>query len=118
MSRANTTETVYKLVLSAQSITNPQVFASCRDWPSYLALTGTARDLLLPAETGVHDKWLPVETVRVKQTHATVSARTCYLFSRTVVFGENKRSRTISVEAKYDRQEAKNGKLVYTMWSS
>ena len=38
--------------------------ASCRDCPSYLASAETVRDLLLPAETAVHEKWLPAETVR------------------------------------------------------
>ena len=41
------------------------IFASCRDCPSYLASVETARDLLLPAETTVHEKWLPAGTVRV-----------------------------------------------------
>ena len=40
-------------------------FASCRDCPSYLASAETVRDLLLPAEKTVHEKWLPAETVRV-----------------------------------------------------
>ena len=39
--------------------------ASCRDCPSYLASAETVRDLLLPAETTFHEKWLPAETVRV-----------------------------------------------------
>ena len=33
--------------------------------PSYLASAGTVRDLLLPVETTVHEKWLPAETVHV-----------------------------------------------------
>ena len=41
------------------------IFASCRDCPSYFASTETDCDLLLPAETTVHEKWLPAETVRV-----------------------------------------------------
>ena len=45
--------------------TNPLIFASCRDRPSYLASAETVRDLLLPAETTAHEKWLPAETVRV-----------------------------------------------------
>ena len=44
---------------------SPLIFASCRDCPSYLASAETVRDLLLPAETTVHEKWLPAETVRV-----------------------------------------------------
>ena len=42
---------------------SPPVFALCRDCPSYLASAETVRDLLLPAETTVHEKWLPAETV-------------------------------------------------------
>ena len=44
---------------------SPLIFASCRDCPSYLASAETVHDLLLPAETIVHEKWLPAETVRV-----------------------------------------------------
>ena len=44
---------------------SPLIFASCRDCPSYLAFAETVLDLLLPAETTVHEKWLPAETVRV-----------------------------------------------------
>ena len=32
---------------------------------SYLASAETVRDLLLPAETTILEKWLPAETVRV-----------------------------------------------------
>ena len=41
------------------------IFSSCRDCPPYLASAETVRDLLLPVETTVHEKWLPAETVRV-----------------------------------------------------
>ena len=41
------------------------IFATCRDCPSYLASAETVCDLLLPAETTLHKKWLPAETVRV-----------------------------------------------------
>ena len=41
------------------------IFASSRDCRSYLASAENVRDLLLPAETAVHEKWLPAETVRV-----------------------------------------------------
>ena len=44
---------------------SPLIFASCRDCPSYLASTETVRDLLLPAETIIHEKWLPAETFSV-----------------------------------------------------
>ena len=49
---------------------SPLIFASCRDCPPYLASAETVRDLLLPAETTVHEKWLPAETVRVIQLPA------------------------------------------------
>ena len=44
---------------------SPLILTSCRDCPSYLASAETVRDLLLPAETAVHEKWLPAETVLV-----------------------------------------------------
>ena len=44
---------------------SPLIFASCSDCPSYLASAETVRDLLLPAKTTVHEKWLPAETVCV-----------------------------------------------------
>ena len=44
---------------------SPLIFASCRDCPSILASAEIFRDLLLPAETTVHEKWLQAETVRV-----------------------------------------------------
>ena len=40
-------------------------FASCRDCLSYLASAETVHDLLLPAKTTIHEKWLPAETVSV-----------------------------------------------------
>ena len=42
---------------------SPQIFASCKDCPSYLASPEIVRNLVLPAETTVHEKWLPAETV-------------------------------------------------------
>ena len=70
-------ERVNHLLPTAMS---PPIFASCRDCPSYLAFAETVRDLLLPAESFIHDKLLPVETARVillpaetlgrKQNHA------------------------------------------------
>ena len=42
---------------------SPPVFASCRDCPSYLVFADTVRDLLLPAEATVREKWLPAESV-------------------------------------------------------
>ena len=44
---------------------SPLIFTSCRDCLSYLASAETVRDLLLPAETTIHEKWLPAETVCV-----------------------------------------------------
>ena len=44
---------------------SPLIFAYCRDCPSYLASAETVRDLLLPAETTVHEKLLPAGTVCV-----------------------------------------------------
>ena len=51
--------------IASSTYHSPLIFASCRDCPSYLASAKTVRDLLLPAETTVHEKWLPIETVRV-----------------------------------------------------
>ena len=42
---------------------SPVIFASCRDCPTYLASAETVCDLLLPAETTFHEKWLPAGTV-------------------------------------------------------
>ena len=44
---------------------SPQIFTSCRDCPSYFASAEAVYDLLLPAETIIHEKWLHAETVRV-----------------------------------------------------
>ena len=44
---------------------SPLIFISYRDCLSYLASAVTVCDLLLPAETTVHKKWLPAETVHV-----------------------------------------------------
>ena len=105
---------------------SPPIFASCRGCPSYLASAKTVRELLLPAGTAVHEKWLPAETVRVillpaetlirKLNHTDSLCRK--LFSKHKVSAGSKRSRTVSAEAKYDGQslqEAKIGGLVYTL---
>ena len=105
---------------------NPLIFASCRDCPSYLASAETVRDLLLPVETTVHEKWRPAETVRVillpaeildrKQNHTDSLCRN--LLPSTTVLAGSKRSRTVSAEAKNDgqsQQEAKSSGLVYTL---
>ena len=89
-----------------------------------MASAETVRDLLLPVETTVHEKWFPAETVRVilrrlsagSRITRTVSAGS-YLPSTTVSAG-SKRSRTVSAEAKYDGeslQEAKISGLLYTL---
>ena len=95
------------------------IFTSCRDCPSYLASAETVPDLLLLADTTVHEKWLPAETVHVillpaktlsrKQNHAEVSAGN-YLPSTTVSAG-SKRSQTVSEEAKYDEQSLQEAKI-------
>ena len=65
----------------------------------------------------MHDKQLPVETVRLilllAESYSTVRghSRQGAIFSQKVVLKESKRSRTVSAEAKCDgqsRQETKN----------
>ena len=56
---------------------SPLIFASCRDCPSYLASAETVRDLLIPAETIVLDKWLPAETVRVSDRKQNYTDSLC-----------------------------------------
>ena len=51
--------------VKSQGKTSPLIFASCRECPSHLTSAETVCDYLLPAETTVHEKWLPAETVRV-----------------------------------------------------
>ena len=88
------------IVLGIVSIVSIQlkhlvIYTFCRDCPSYLASTKTVCDLLLPAETAVHDKWLPAESVPMTLLPA-------------------------EVKVQYDGQswqEAKIGRLVYTLWS-
>lgn len=46
-------------------LTDPSIFTSCRDHPSYLASTKTVCNLLLPPVTAMHDKQLPAETACV-----------------------------------------------------
>ena len=75
-----------------------------------LSFTETVRAILLPAETTVHEKWLPTETVRVILHPAETLS--------TTVSAGSKRSGTVSTEAKYDGQslqEAKISGLVYTL---
>ena len=67
---------------------SPLFFVSCRDCPSYLASAETVRDLLLPTETTVHEKWLPAETVRVflLPTETTVHEKNGFLQRLSVCF--------------------------------
>ena len=58
-------QTENQIPILHREYTSPLIFASCRDCPSYLASPETVHDLLLPAKTTVHEKWLPAETVRV-----------------------------------------------------
>ena len=109
----------------SQGKTSPLIFASCRACPSYLASAETVCDLLLPAQTTGHEKWLPAETVCVillpaemlsRKLNHTVSAGS-YFPSRSVSAG-SKRSLTVSTEAKYDGQSLQGAKisgLVYTL---
>ena len=99
--------------------TSPLIYASCRDCPSYLASAEYVRDLLLPAETIVNEKWLPTETVRMilfpaetlcrKLNHTDSLCRK--LLPSTTVWAGSKSSRTVSAEAKYDRQLCKKREL-------
>ena len=75
-----------------------------------MASAETVRDLLLPGETVVLNKWLPAETVRViqppaeslgrKQNHTDSLHRKPFLVDS--VSAGSKRSWTVSAEAKYD----------------
>ena len=89
-----------------------------------LASAETVSDLLLPAKTIVHDKWLPAESVRMILLPAkTLKEAQSYSLSRKpflqiVDFKGSKRLRTIAVEATNDGlswQEAKIGRPVYTL---
>ena len=82
----------------------------------------TVRDLLLPAETTVHEKWLPEETVRVILLLAETLGRKLIsagsYFPSTTVSAGSKRSRTVSAEVKYDGQSLQDAKIdghVYTV---
>ena len=102
--------------LSSQDINESVNFRFFQRLLSYLVSAETVRDLLLSAETTVHEKRLPAETVRAITW--TVSAGS-YLSSTTVSIG-SKRSRTVSAEAKYDGQSqhvTKISGLVYTLSS-
>ena len=77
-----------------------------------LAFAETVLNLLLPAETTVHEKWLPAETVRVfllpaetlgrKLNHTDSLCRK--LFTKHNIPAGSKKSRTVSAEAKYGGQ--------------
>ena len=72
------------------------IFASCRDCPSYLASAETVRDLFLPAETSVHEKRLPAETLGRKLNHTGSLCRK--LFPK-------------HAEVKYDGQSLQDAKI-------
>ena len=106
--------------------TSPLIFASYRDCPSYLASAETVRDLLLPAETTVHEKWLPADTVHVILLPAETFGRRLNhtdslcrkLFIKYNGLDRKQDIATVSAEAKYDGQslqEAKISGLVYTL---
>ena len=68
--RKKNTHTHKKKKLQKQTETRTEIltetnFIALSKCMSYLASAETVRDLLLPAETTVHEKWLPAETVRV-----------------------------------------------------
>ena len=66
------------------------IFASCRDCLSYLASAETVCDLELSAETSVHEKSLPAETVRVilllgrKQNHTDSLCRKLFTMQNSL----------------------------------
>ena len=107
---------------------SPLIFPSCRDCPSYLVSAETVRDLLLPADTTVHEKWLPAETVHVtllpaETVHVTllpaetlgrtlitwIVSTGSYLLSTKVSAG-SKTLRTVSAETKYNGQSLQEAK--------
>ena len=89
--------------------TSPPIFF-CRDCPSYLAFAETVCDLLLPAETTFHEKWLPAETVCVILLHAETLGRKLNhrdslcrkLFTKHNSLGRKQEITEVSAEAKYD----------------
>ena len=93
-----------------------------RDCLSYLASPKTIRDLLLPAETTVHKKWLPAETVRVIQLPADTLGRklnhTDSLCRKLFIkYNSLRRKQEIAdslAEAKYDGQSLQEAKI--TCW--
>ena len=93
------------------------IFSSCRDCPPYLTSSEIVHDLLLPAETTVHEKWLPAETVHVILLPAKTWQNHMDSLCRKPLTKHNSLSRGQSCsEAKYDGQslqEAKIRGLVY-----
>ena len=84
-----------------------------------MASAKTVCDLLLPAQTAVRDKQLPAETVHIisscrdslqETIMRTVSEGSC--FSQTAVLEGSKRSRTVSEEAKYNRQSQQGTNVI------
>ena len=101
------------------------MFASCRDYPSYLASANTVRNLLLPAETVVLGKQLPAESVHVvsllaetlsrKQNHTDSLCRKPFFVDGSI--GRKQEITDSLYEAKYDGpslQETKISGPVYT----
>ena len=93
---------------------------------SYLASAETVCDLLLPAETPIHEKWLVAETVHVillpaetlsrKLSHMDSLSRK--LFTEHSSLGRKQEITDISTETKYDGQslqKAKISRLIYTL---
>ena len=110
--------------------TNPPIFASCRECPPYLASAETIRNVLLVfflrlpfAENG----FLPRQSASLcflprlsEESRITRKVSTGIYLACIAVSAGKKRSRTVSVEAKYkydrqSRQEAKTGGLVYNL---
>ena len=108
-----------------QSISESANFPFLQRLSVILVSAETVRDLLLPAETTVHKKELPAETVRVilllAKTHSRKLNHTdslCRKLFTTTVSAGSKRLLTVLAEAKYDGQslqEALISGLVYTL---
>ena len=80
---------------------------------------GFRRDLLLPAKTTVHEKWLPAETVCMILLPAHTYRNTDSLCRKPFTKYNSLGRKQEITEAKYDGQslqEAKISWLVYTLW--
>ena len=95
------------------------IFASCRDCPSYLASAKTIRDILLHAETTIHEIWFPAETVCVillpaesqqeAKSHGQSLQEAIY---QTQLSAGSKRLQTVSVEPNMTDSLCRERKLV------